>query len=236
MLSEIILIGSSYLFGSLPLTAALAKMSGLDLSQERDLHTALWHKASKSRAVAAGFVDFLKPIIPMLIGFGLGLSTRAVAFCGVAATAGQMWPPFPGCHGEKGNTSGVGVIITLSVVSETELALLSLIPFAVGATGYAYHKKNAISNETINKETQPAKSTHFMALSLPLGMLIGFIVAPISSWYSKGLTGTTQGFLALLVIIVLRRLTADLKADLKKGNGTTKILINRLLFDQSLIQ
>jgi hypothetical protein len=73
-----------------------------------------------------------------------------------------------------------------------------------------------------------------MALSLPLGMLLGFIVAPVASWHSKGLTTITQAFLALLIIIVVRRLTADLKADLKKGNVTMRMLIDHFLFDQLL--
>jgi ABC-type dipeptide/oligopeptide/nickel transport system permease subunit len=73
-----------------------------------------------------------------------------------------------------------------------------------------------------------------MALSLPLGMLLGFIVAPVASWYSEGLTTIAQAFLALLTIIVVRRLTASLKADLKKGNVTIRMLIDRFLFDQLL--
>jgi hypothetical protein len=73
-----------------------------------------------------------------------------------------------------------------------------------------------------------------MALSLPLGMLSGFIVAPAASWCSKGLTAITKAFLALLIIIVVRRMTADLKADLKRGKVTTRMLLDRFLFDQLL--
>jgi hypothetical protein len=43
MLANIGLIGGSYLFGALPSIAALARTSGLDVSQERDLHSALWY-------------------------------------------------------------------------------------------------------------------------------------------------------------------------------------------------
>jgi hypothetical protein len=65
-------------------------------------------------------------------------------------------------------------------------------------------------------------------------MLLGFIVAPVAAWHSQGLTTITQVFLALLIIIVVRRLTADLKADLKKSKVTIRILIDRFLFDQLL--
>lgn len=60
MLAEVIFIGGSYLFGSLPFTTALARMRGLNLSQKGDLHTALWYKAGKMPAILAGAVDFLK--------------------------------------------------------------------------------------------------------------------------------------------------------------------------------
>jgi glycerol-3-phosphate acyltransferase PlsY len=106
MSANIVLIVGGYLFGSLPFTAALARVSGLDLSQEKDLHIVLWHKVSKRRASLAGFVDFIKGSIPVLAGFGFNLSTAVVAFSGVAAVVGQMWPPFRNFHGEKGNSTG----------------------------------------------------------------------------------------------------------------------------------
>jgi len=237
MLAEFVLIGSGYLFGSLPFTTALAKVRGLNLSQEGDLHIALWHKAGKMPAILAGAVDFLKGAIPMLIGFGFGLSDIVVAFSGVAVTAGEMWPPFPGCHGEKGNSTGVGVLMTLALLYEAYMTLLSLVSFATGAAlAYHYEKHRIASPEAMNREAKLCKPIHPIVLSLPLGMILGFIVAPVASWCSKGLTKITLGFFALFIIIAVRRLTAGLKADLRKSNNTTIILINRFLFDQSLIK
>ena len=90
MLAEIVLIGGGYLFGSLPFSVALARLSGLDISQEEDLHIALWHQAGKRAAILAGAVDFFKGVIVILIGFGLGISSIAVAFSGVTTVLGQM--------------------------------------------------------------------------------------------------------------------------------------------------
>ena len=237
MLAEVVLLGGSYLFGSLPFATALAKANNLDLSRESDLHTALWYKAGKSPAILAGAVDFSKGIIPMLIGFGFGLSPTIVAWSGVAAVAGQMWPPFPGCHGEKGNTIGAGVIIALSLLYGAYLALLSLIPFATGAAlRYYYEKRSPASFEATNREAELPKLTHPMALSLPLGMVLGFIIAPVASWCSKGLTGVTQGFLILFIIVAIRRLTASLRDDLNKGDNPLSMLVNRFLFDRSFLE
>jgi glycerol-3-phosphate acyltransferase PlsY len=235
MLAEIILVGGGYLFGSLPFSVALARLRGLDTSQEEDLHIALWHQIGKKAAILAGAVDFFKGVIVVLIGFGLGISSTAVAFSGVATVAGQMWPPPYGGRGERGNAPGVAVLMTLALVYGVYWALLSLIFFATGAAlTYYYQRHSTTSYHTGDDEAKSYTASHPLALSLPLGMLLGFIAAPAASWYSRGSTTIVQALLALLIIIVVRRLTADLKADLRKGKVTTRMLIERLLLDQLL--
>ncbi len=235
MLAEIILIGGGYFFGSLPFSVALARLRGLDTSQEEDLHIALWHQTGKKLAILAGAVDFFKGVIVILIGFGLEMPSIAVAFSGVATVAGQMWPPPYGGKGERGNAPGVAVVMTLALVYGVYWALLSIIFFATGAAlMYYYERRSTTSCQTKDGETKRPTTSHPMALSLPLGMLLGFITAPAASWLSKGSTTVAQALLALLIIIVVRRLTADLKADLKKGKVTNRMLIERFLFDQLL--
>jgi glycerol-3-phosphate acyltransferase PlsY len=235
MLAEIVLVGVGYLFGSLPFSVALARLRDVDTSQEEDLHIALWHQTGKKLAILAGAVDFFKGVIIVLIGFGLGISSVAVAFSGVAAVAGQMWPPPYGGHGEKGNAPGVAVVMTLSLVYGVYWALLSLVFFASGAAvKYYYERRSTASYQTRDDEAKSYVASHPLALSLPLGMLLGFMTAPVASWYSKGSTIVAQALLALLIIIVVRRLTADLKADLEKGKVTARMLIDRFIFDQLL--
>jgi len=228
MLANIVLIVGGYLFGSLPFTAALARVSGLDLSQEKDLHIVLWHKISKGRASLAAFVDFIKGSIPVLAGFGFNLSIAVVAFSGVAVVVGQMWPPFRNFHGERGNSTGVGVIITLALIYEAYFTLLSLIFFATGAALRYY--------SLTSRQVRFHKPTHPLALALPAGMFVGFATAPIASWCSREPKDITLSLLALFIIIAMRRLTAGLKADLKTSNNITRVLVSRLIFDQSLIE
>jgi glycerol-3-phosphate acyltransferase PlsY len=235
MAAEIVLVGVGYLFGSLPFSVALARLRGVDTSEEEDLHIALWHRTGKKLAILAGAVDFFKGVIIVLIGFGLGISSIAVAFSGVATVAGQMWPPPYGGGGEKGNAPGVAVVMTLSLVYGVYWALLSLMFFAAGAAlKYYYESHSTISHETEDDEAKSYAASHPLALSLPLGMLLGFMAAPVASWYSQGPTIIVQALLALLIIIVVRRLTADLKADLRRGKVTMTMLIDRFLFDQLL--
>ncbi|MCK4262729.1 MAG: glycerol-3-phosphate acyltransferase [Dehalococcoidia bacterium] len=225
MLVNLALLAGSYLYGALPFTVALARMSGLDLSQEKDLHIALWHRASKKRAFLAVFVDFIKGVIPVLVGFGFGLPSEVVAFSGVAAIAGQMWPPPRGSHGEKGNSVGAGVVITLALVYQAYFTLFALVFFAGGAV---------MRYITLRSDQESIRSPrHPLALALPVGMLLGFVAAPVASWWSGQPQGMTLGLLALLIIILVRRLTAELKADLEAGGGMAMILVRRLVFDQS---
>jgi glycerol-3-phosphate acyltransferase PlsY len=234
MLAEILLLAGGYLFGSLPFSVALAKLNGLDISQEDDLHIALWRRIGKKSAILAGAVDFFKGVIVILIAFGLGISSIAVAFCGVTTVVGQMWPPPYGGHGEKGNAPGVAVVMTLALVYGVYWALLSLIFFATGAAVKYYYETHSTTSHETNGETKSYTASHPLALSLPLGMLLGFMVAPLASWLSRGLPIVAQTLLALFIVIVVRRMTADLKADLTKGNITMRMLIERFLFDQLL--
>ena len=216
MLINIALIVGSYLFGTLPFAVALARASGLDPSQEEDLHIALWHKASKARALLAGLVDFVKGVIPVLVAFGLNLSPAVVAFCGVAAMAGQMWPLFRHSHGERGNTTGGGAVITLLLVYQAYIVLLAIIPAIVGIVLALFTKSGS-------------------SRALPAGNLIAFAMVPLISWCSGQPEGIVLGSLALVIIIVIRRLTAGLKTDLKANKGVARILANRFLFDQSFV-
>jgi glycerol-3-phosphate acyltransferase PlsY len=228
MLANIVLIAGGYLLGSLPFTAALARASGLHLSEEKDLHIVLWHKVSKWRASLAALVDFIKGSITVLAGFSFGLSMGVVAFAGVAAVVGQMWPAIRNLHGEKGNSTGAGVIITLALLYETYFTLLSLIFFATGAALRYY--------TLTSRQAKFHEATHPLALALPVGMLAGFAAAPIAAWCSREPRDITFSLFALLTVIVVRRLTAGLKADLKTGSCITKTLVNRFLFDQSIVE
>ncbi len=66
-------------------------------------------------------------------------------------------------------------------------------------------------------------------------MFVGFAVAPIASWCSGQPQSITLGLLALFIIIVVRRVTCNLKGDVEGGGNIVRILANRFLFDQPSI-
>lgn len=234
MLASIILIGASYLFGSLPSTIALARISGLDSSQEKDLHLALWRKGHKIQSSLTIFIDFIKGIIPVLVGFGFNLPWVVVASTGVAAVAGQMWPVFRNFDGEKGNSIGVAVIATLALAYKAYLILFFLIPVVIGAAMRFFFTIFS-SKESFAERIKFRESTNPIALGLPVGMIIGFATAPLASQYSGQPSEITLCLAILFGIILVRRLTAGLRADLKVANSVSKVLINRFLFDRSYL-
>ena len=74
-----------------------------------------------------------------------------------------------------------------------------------------------------------------MSNSLPLGVAVGLVLAPLSSWCLQQPVEMTLGLLALFVAIIVRRLTVGLRADLKTATNVRSILINRLLYDRSYL-
>ena len=70
---------------------------------------------------------------------------------------------------------------------------------------------------------------------IPLGMLSGYAILPIFAWlwYPHEMV-LTWACMAMLVLILIRRLTDGLRQDLKlAGNNTRSILLNKLLYDRS---
>jgi prepilin signal peptidase PulO-like enzyme (type II secretory pathway) len=83
------------------------------------------------------------------------------------------------------------------------------------------------------------RSRHAYTVSVPLLMLITFILAPLLVWLGgdsaeKNLLALT--FTTLLLLMIIRRLTAGLGKDLREKpstQSTGSILLNRFLYDRS---
>ena len=225
--ADLALIVGAYLFGSLPFMLALAQYRGIiDAKERRDLHLVLWYQGRRFDSGLGLFVDFAKGAIVVLSGAGLGFPLPVVAAAGVAVVCGQMWPVFLRFDGEKGNSTGLAVAVTLSWASPSFLPLLlALIPLAIGAsiriTAPLFHSRPLLSQR--------------LRLSLPLGMAIGFACLPVFSWWLGQPVEIIFGFLALFLVIIIRRLTAGVRDDLKTTTSKKTVMVNRLLYDRSYL-
>ncbi len=224
-MGSVALVMGGYLLGALPFTLSLAVASGIRPSSNPDLHIALWHRVGRLPAATAAMVDIAKGAFPVLIGFGFDLPVSVVALSGVAAVTGQMWPPLRGC-GEKGNSTAVGALMTLLLLYRVYLPLVSLAFFAVGAL---------LRYVTFSADRRAeGGGDHPLSVALPLGMLLGFGIAPLLSWFSSAPRGLSIGLLLVFALIAVRRMTAGIWCDLAVGARVGPVLLRRLLFDQSL--
>ena len=67
----------------------------------------------------------------------------------------------------------------------------------------------------------------------PLAIIIGFASCPVSSALLGQPIEMTLTFTGMVVLILIRRLTAGLRADLRGSRRPWGIIVNRLLFDRS---
>lgn len=213
----------SYLLGSLPHLHALGKLRGINL--EGDLHIGLWRRAGRLEGTIGILGDIAKGVIPILVGRSLGFDLSIIVLAGLAAVVGQMWPVFLGFDGEKGNSTGLAMAITLTPKTLLFAAVPILVGIAIRTVPRLLDSTQSV-NERLKFGGPPSQS-------LPLGMGISFALLPLISWGLGEPMEITLACLTLFLLIMVRRLTAGLKEDIKPGANMKSILITRLLLDRS---
>ena len=226
MYGDILFVIVSYLIGALPHLYFLGRLRGLYL--EGDLHMELWRRGGRLLGTIGFLGDLAKGITIVLIGKSLDLDVAIIAFGGLAVVSGQMWPVFLRFNGEKGNSVAVAIAATFT----PQPFWIAFIPMAIGyliRTVPRMLKSGQSVNEKLKLGGPPS-------LSFPLGMFIGFLILPITSWCLDEPTVVTVCYFIMFVLIVIRRVTADLGDDLGKGKDLKRVVINRILYDRSDIQ
>lgn len=115
---EIALIILAYLLGSISAAIITCKLMGLpDPRSEGSKNpgaTNVLRIGNKKAAAVTLFGDFLKGVIPILIGRLLEIEPQGLALIGMAAFLGHLYPIFFGFQGGKGVATAFGVILGLS--------------------------------------------------------------------------------------------------------------------------
>ena len=230
MWAEIGYILGAYLLGSLPVLYIIGRLKGFDLRGE-DMHLGLWRKVGYVEGATGIIWDIGKgALLPLVALLWLDLGVTVASLSALAVLVGMMWPVFLRFEGEKGNSTGTGAAGGLLLGVQAPLALgLFLVPVAAGGltrAALSLRKRDAPLGERFRFGGQ--------SVVMPLGMIIGFALLPILSWlfHSQDLI-LTWVFLAMFVLIVIKRLTAGLREDLKSAGDRKSILLNRLLYDRS---
>lgn len=226
MWTELAWILGSYVLGSIPIMYLMGRLRGVDLREYDDMHIALWRNVGRVQGFLGVVLDFVKSVIAVLVAREVfGFEPGWVAFAGIAAVAGQMWPVFLKFDGEKGNSTG----LAMSGALATYAMLIALVPMAIGffiRTIPRFRQPNQRWGERLRFGGPPSRS-------LPLGMAIGFAVLPLAAWGTGQPWQVSLALGVLFALIMLRRLTAGLSKDLRQPSGKRVMLLNRLLFDRS---
>jgi glycerol-3-phosphate acyltransferase PlsY len=207
----IILIVASYLVGSIPSSYLAARSRGIDLRKNGTQQVGggnLWRTTSRTLGLIVGIFDFFKGILMVLIAWRLGLDAGQQLAVGLAAVAGHNWPVFLRFHGGRGIATSIGIILVLPLINDiTPWATVTFIVILVAGA------------VTIR--------------STPVPILIGLILLPVISAAFQEPLSVTMGFLALVIIIIIKRLTAQ-PATEARNIGMGQLLLNRFFFDRDI--
>jgi len=207
----VLLLLGGYLLGSVPAAYLAAKWSrGIDIRRHGSGNIGAANVlATGSKWLSIGVIifDLGKGMLPVYIAHLLGLALYQQVIIGLATIIGHNWPVFLRFSGGRGLLTTAGVVFILA----PWLALI-MVAFAFAWTPFR---------------------------QLALGTLCALILLPILSWFlseplgiERGLA-LTLGFLAMFLLVIIRRLTAPM-TSLTASVSTPQLLLNRVLFDRDI--
>jgi len=206
-----LLIVGAYLLGSVPAAYLVAKWSrGIDIRQYGSGNVGASNVltvVSKRWAIPVIVFDLIKGMAIVYIAKLIGLEMYQQVIIGIAAIIGHNWPVFLRFSGGRGLLTFFGVALILAPKLALVLVVMAFVslPFKLFATG------------TLSVIT----------------------LLPISSWFLSQLFGIeerlpiTLGFLVMLLIVVIKRLTAP-QTSVTASVSTGQLLVNRLFFDRDI--
>jgi glycerol-3-phosphate acyltransferase PlsY len=224
MLTNIALIIVFYFLGAFPHLYLMCKLH--KLSTSGDLHMNLWQGAGPFWGITGVLIDVLKGVATILICYAIGLDLWVTVACGLTAVAGQMWPVFSKFDGEKGNTVGLGMAVTLAYLP----TFIAIIPAFIGLLSKLVKLLRLKGQTTRTRFTKGAGTSD----ALPIGVALAFFILPLASWFLDKPIEIVIGFIILFVIIMIRRLTQGLTEDIKAKRKLGQVLLNRFLLDRSV--
>lgn len=207
----VLLILGAYLLGSVPAAYIAAKLSrGIDLREYGSGNVGvsnLLKVAPRWLAIPVILFDIGKGALAVWVAQLLGLGLFEQVVVGLAAIVGHNWPVFLRFSGGRGILTVGGVFLILSPWLAVAGAILAFIGLPFG---------------------QMAVTT-----------LLAVTLFPVASWFLSKPLGIeeplilTLGFLAILLVVVIRRLTAP-RTSVTDSVSRGQLMVNRLFFDRDI--
>jgi glycerol-3-phosphate acyltransferase PlsY len=206
----------TYLVASISFPYWVARAYGVDLRSvgERKLGGGnLAKSVGLTQGIVGGTLDGAKGFLAVVAARWLGLPLEDQLACGIAALVGQMWPVFHHLDGGRANATGWGFALAVDPIA----ALIMGIPLYISLVAVRLIRP------------RPTRL-------LPLASILSFAIFPAVIWEQDGMTPTVVAGLIVLVLILVRRITAGLREDLATGAPLARVLANRAIYDRSELQ
>lgn len=205
----------TYVAASISPADIIARSRGIDLRRVGTRSGGggnVWADVGPLEGALVGLADIAKGCLAFVLPGALGLPPHVQLACAITAVAGQMWPAFHRFDGGRGNSTAWGFELAAQPAS---FAVAIALPAAAGLLRVA------------------TRAGHTRLV--PLASLLSFALWP---WLvAEGGDGSLAvGGAAALWLILARRLTAHLGADLALGASPVRVLLNRALFDRTEVQ
>jgi glycerol-3-phosphate acyltransferase PlsY len=221
MVANLALVLGAYLLGSIPHLSLLARFRRVDL--DGDFHQSLWSRGGRLLAVVGIAGEVIKGLLPIIVGSRLGFELPVLALAGLAVVSGQMWPVFARFDGEKGNSVAFPMALALTL----QTTLIAMIPALLALIARTLPRLLRSSSRK-----QPVFGGAYSRV-LPLGVAISLFILPLLSWYMGKPLEIILGYSVLFVLIMTRRITAGLRADLRGSTNLAAVILNRFLYDRA---
>ena len=199
------LIICAYLLGSVPASYLAARTHGIDLRKQGTSQVGggnLWRMTSWKLGLPVGLFDFVKGAGMAWIAQALGMNEGQQIVVGLATVAGHNWPVFLRFHGGRGIATTIGIIMILPIIND--MTPWPTIVFWIILIG----------GVLITRKT-------------PVPILFGVASLPVVSWALHQPLSVTLAFLAIFLIIIIKRLMAQPSAGTVKTSNWG-LIANRL--------
>jgi glycerol-3-phosphate acyltransferase PlsY len=207
------LLVGAYLVGSIPTAYLAARWGrGIDIRQYGSGNVGasnVVRSSGKLLAAVVSIVDLAKGGLMVWAAQAAGLAIALQVAVGLAAIIGHNWPVFLRFSGGRGVLTTMGVAFALPLLNGPLVPWAFIISLALAAV-FIFGRHN-----------------------LPLGTIIGVAALPLVSWLTNEPLAFIFGFLAMFLVMVIRRLTAP-KSPFTASVTTGELLINRLLLDRDI--
>jgi glycerol-3-phosphate acyltransferase PlsY len=207
-----LLIAAAYLLGSVPTAYLVAKwFRSVDIRRYGSGNvgaTNLLALTSKRLTIPVIVFDLAKGGLMVVASQTVGLSIAQQITVGLAAIIGHNWPVFLRFNGGRGLLTTIGVIITTSLVNR-------MIPWS-GLIGFSIFL-----------------CIYYTLHNVPLATFIAMAALPLVSWLIGDPASLTLGYLAIVLIFIIRRLLARTQFKVV-STGRKQLICNRLLFDRDI--